>query len=240
MTGCFPKSGGSAGTTSEEDQNNRLSALESWKGTADSKLATYTNQQGAIDSLKEQLAAEKVAREALESYVATLEDDLVALQGEVGSGGTGDTVNGETLTTRWTPSVEFEGLAGWNYSVDLTRHPTSIREADTYKMKVTVTNEDTGAVALACRDVVLYVYFSPSSRDTNIDINNTGLYFTGESGVTSYGSIFWDSEFSPSDGVGCRWMQFVSEEFDVNELAMNGTTGDSFSISFDFDLYYAD
>lgn len=252
VVGCLTGADSGTGGSVDQDQNNRLSALESWKGTADSKLATYTNQEDKVTELRSQLDEEKAAREELESSVSTLESELADLQDVVDSGNSNSSSSGEVLTTRWAPSVDFDDL-DWDedwYDIDIDVHPRSIREADTYSISVEVKNElelgedadgtgglvDAQGTLVGLDDVTMWVSFSSSSRDTRIDTYNTGLYFTGEEGVSSTGSIFFDSEFSPSDGVDCRWMEFVSEEFDIDELEV----GDTMKITFDFDLYYVE
>jgi len=235
--GCLPKRDAATPTTDAE----RIAALESKVSQLQSKIASLpesnsTDYSGDINALYDEI--DNLSME-LDDILVSVDEMLATWEEEQESSNGSSSSGGEVVTTRWTPSIDFDNLtwADTEYTVSLDRHPTSIRDEDTYKLKVTVTNPVGGTATLALQpDVVLWVYFTPSSKDTSVDVNNTGLYYTGSDGLDSHGSIFWDAEYNPSNGVDCRRIEFMSEEFDVKALP----DGNSFTISMDFDLYYVD
>lgn len=194
--------------------SDRLDSLEIY-------LEDLEEQVGGIDISPEELSDIWEAMDSLQEDIAEI---------EVG-GGNGSTTNGangdeEYISTRWTIDAEFDPfLDSSKYSMDVDWYPTRIKEEDTYKFTIDVTA--IGAQPELEVDA-LWLSFNPTSRDTSIDIGNTGIYSISPIG------IWWDSEYSPSDGVDCRSMVFVSDDFGIPALA----DGITFTIRFDFDLYY--
>jgi len=238
--GCLPKRDAATPTTDAE----RIAALESKVSQLQSKIASLpesdsTDYSGDINALYDEI--DNLSME-LDDILVEVDEMLATWEVEQEASNGSSSSGGEVVTTRWTPSIDFDNLDDWvdgTYTYSLDRHPTSIRDQDTYKLKITVTNP-TGGVTTeplpAQDDVVLWLYFTPSSKDTSVDVDDTGLYYTDSDGLDSHGSIFFDVDYNPPDGVDCRRIEFMSEEFDVKVLP----DGESFTITLDFDLYYAE
>jgi len=164
----------------------------------------------------------------LEGENTTLKNQIKALQSSSGGSST-PSPSEEYLTTRWTVDAEFDPiLSSSKYEVDMSWYPTRIKDEDTYRFSVDVTAIGTGPWPKQDVDA-LWISLTSTSRDTSIDTSNTGIYSVSPIG------IWWDSEYSPSSGVDCRSMVFVSDSFEIPVLA---TVGDTYTIRFDFDLYY--
>jgi uncharacterized small protein (DUF1192 family) len=166
--------------------------------------------QTELDNLKADLDSEDSTD--LDARVTALEDELAS------SGNSTDTEVG--LNTRWTLDVDLEAPPSGLSIEEYSWYPTRIKEADTYKISIDLTNDGT-----AKNNQVLIISLAPSNRDTNVDINNTGIYSVNPV------SIWWDSSYSPSDGVGCRGMEFISDPFDIPAVT-------EYPIKVEFDLYY--
>jgi hypothetical protein len=228
-TGC-PKRDAATPTTDAE----RIAALESKVSQLQSKIASLpesdsTDYSGDINALYDDIGTlydeiDNLGMELddilveVDEMLATWEEEQEASNGSSSSGGEGE-------TTRWTPTISLE-QASLDVAIDASSikwHPSSIREEDTYSIAFEVTNSHQDEA----RQVSLVIVFTPSSRDTVVDIGNTGLY------STTSPIIWWDSDFTPSDGVECRRIEFISDLFSIPK----DTT---LEISLDFDLYYAE
>jgi len=180
-----------------------------------SNLETPPNYKPNIDALEQQVAD-------LEASNSDFEDRIAEL--EAGSPDSDTDGDAEIVTTRWAPSVELENTTSALYvnQSSVSWYPTRIKEEDTYRLTFDIVN----TAATAQTNQVLYIIFAPSSRDTLIDVSNTGMY------STSPVSIWWDVEYTPSDGVDCRRIEFISDQFDIPAGA------NPMEIKVDFDLYY--
>jgi len=180
-----------------------------------SNLQTPPNYEPDIKALKQQVADLETANSDFEDRIAELE------AGSPGTNGDGDI---EYTTTRWSPTIslgkETPGALYVNQA-SVSWYPTRIKEEDTYRLTFDIVN-----TGVAQTKQTLYIIFSPSSRDTLIDVSNTGMY------STSPVSIWWDVEYTPSDGVDCRRIEFISDQFDIP------AGPDPMEVKVDFDLYY--
>jgi hypothetical protein len=226
-TGC-PKRDTTTPTTDAE----RITALESRVSQLQSKIASLpesdsTDYSGDINALYDEI--DNLSME-LDDILVEVDDMLATWEEEQESsnGSSSSESEGDVVITRWAPSIEFDPvLDPLNYDVSVDWYPTRIKEADTYKFAIEVKaigNQDKLAVN------ALWVSFNPTSRDTAIDTGNTGIY------SVSPLRIWWDAEYSPSNGEDCRSIVFISDDFEIPAL---GDT-ETYIIKFDFDLYYAE
>ena len=177
-----------------------------------SNLDTPPNYEPDINALKQQVTDLETANSDFEDRIAELE------AGSPGTDGDGEV---EGVTTRWLPTIGLEKTEGGLVVIeDVDWYPTRIKDEDTYRITFDIVNDTVSEVTKE----VLYIIFTPSSRDTLIDVSNTGMY------STSPISIWWDVEYTPSDGVDCRRIEFISDQFDIPV----GST----EVRVDFDLYY--
>jgi len=231
--GCLPKRDAATPTTDAE----RIAALESKVNQLQSKIASLpesdsTDYSGDINALYDEIdnlndEIDNLNME-LDDILVSVDDMLATWEEEQESSDNGSSSSGgEGETTRWTPIISLEQA---NADVEILTssikwRPTSIRDEDTYTITFNMTNDNAGD-----QQVSLVIVLTPSSRDTLIDISNTGM-FSNKTPI-----IWWDSDFTPSDGVDCRRIEFVSDLFTI---AGSTTDLDPLVISLDFDLYYA-
>ena len=224
--GCAPKRTTADTTTSsdptiaqlQKDVKDLKSAFASLPDETNSTdySADIEQLHASIDDLQAQL-------DGILTEVDTMLADWEAAQ-ETNS----ETNSGGATTTRWTPSINYDlELGEETYNIDVDWPSSRIREEDTYSIEVVFANPSTTDTIPKSEENTIIITLEASSKDTSVDIGNTGLYS---------GSIFWDSEFSPGNGVNCRWMEFASEKFDIKALA----PGKSYVLEIDFDLYYQD
>lgn len=177
-----------------------------------SNLEKPPNYEPDIKALKQQVTDLETANSDLEGRIAELE------AGSPNTNGDGDI---EYVTTRWSPNIELENTeSGKVVIVDIGWYPTRIKDEDTYRITFDIDN-DSGAIVT---NEVLYIVFAPSSRDTNIDTKNTGMFSTKPI------NIWWDVDYNPSSGVECKRIEFISDPFTLQE----GLT----PVTIEFDLYY--
>jgi hypothetical protein len=150
----------------------------------------------------------------LEARIKALEDKLKVSEAST-----------EFLTTRWQPTIELEITSSQLYVKDYSWSPVRIKDEDTYRFTINIVNT-TGA---AQKNQVLVIVLVPSSKDTSVDIANIGVYSASPVGIG------WDAEYSPSSGVDCRRMEFISDEFTVPAAPEDSP----YTVKVDFDLYYA-
>jgi len=224
--GCLPKRDATTPTTDAE----RIAALESKVSQLQSKIASLpesdsTDYSGDINALYDEIDNLSIELDdilvSVDEMLATWEEEQEASNGSSSSGG-------EVAITRWAPSIEFDPVIDpLKYDVSVDWYPTRIKEADTYKFAVEV--KAIGAQGKLAVNA-LWVSFNPTSRDTVIDTGNTGIY------SVSPLRIWWDAEYSPSNGDDCRSIVFISDDFEIPAMG----DAETYIIKFDFDLYYAE
>jgi len=236
-TGC-PKRDVATPTTDAE----RIAALESKVSQLQSKIASLpesdsTDYSGDINALYDDIGTlydeiDNLGME-LDDILAEVDEMLVAWEEEqINTNGN----DGEVLTTGWRPTVEFSPpLNPDKYEVDVSWSPPRIKDEDTYRFTISIKNKSGEAISEKAPNTYLYVGFNPSSRYTSVDIYNTAIY-----AVTPL-TIWWDDvEYNPSNGVDCKSIVFLSGAFDIPPLGWDGEEGETYTIKFNFDLYYAE
>ena len=204
----------------------RLDSLEKQIAAVKSDVNNLNPGEGTA-ALEEEIAAVQAGLDKLKADfnnadLADIETRVVALEDVIGAGtGNGGDGTEVGLTTRWTLAVDLEAAPSGLSIEEYSWYPTRIKDEDTYKIDIKLANDD----GTAKNNQVLFISLAPANRDTSIDINNTGIY------SISPINIWWDSSFSPSDGVSCRGMEFVSDPFDVPAVT-------EYSVKVEFDLYY--
>jgi hypothetical protein len=178
-----------------------------------SNLETPPNYKPNIDALEQQVADLEASNADFEARITELEAGSSFIDTDGG---------GEFVTTRWSPSIQLEKVTD-DLDIDeasISWYPTRIKDEDTYRISFGIVNE--GAEV---KNEVLYIVFTPSSKDTYIDVANTGMYSTKPV------NIWWDVDYNPTSGENCKRIEFISDQFTV-------PAGDTMEISVDFDLYY--
>lgn len=209
-----------------DSAESQIASLQGKVGKTDT-----TTVQADIDQAKADIAAVKTDLGKLKdsdttsnTKLAELEARIKALEDKLGTS-TEEEKTTEILTTRWQPTIELEATSSTLYIKDYTWSPVRIKDEDTYRFTISIVNT-TGTTQ---KNQVLVMILAPSNKDTSVDIANTGVYSVSPVG------IWWDAEYSPSSGVDCKRIEFVSDEFTVP----TAPEGSPYTVRVDFDLYYA-
>lgn len=227
-TACVPKRTATNESTATTDQE-RITALESKISQLQSKIASLpetdtTDYSADIVQLQDDIAN---LQTEFDGISADVDATLTAWEEEQATNTTIPITN-EGLVTRWLPSVELSSSSSASVMLidSYNWYPTRIKEEDTYRLTINLIGTPEAKEKLS-----LVVLLTSSSKDTSVDTAETGIY------SNSPASIWWDSEFTPSDGINCRRIGFTSDEFTVKSGTY--TAEAPYVIKADFDLYYA-